>query len=200
MEDSIEESERLVSHLNLDTKEEDAKEKAEDEEEGKAGLGDEKRGVGKVEEVRKEEEEELGGGIINQLISNYLLKPKGEEDEGEGKAGLDDEVGVVEKLEEEKTEEEVESGGGVINKFISNLHNSKGEEDKEEGKAVIGEVNEEKKEEESDGVIDHLISNSPVSLPPAISGLSLSHEYCSFFFFSFFHYSTMPSFFILVFY
>lgn len=81
MEDSIEESERLVSHLNLDTKEEDAKEKAEDEEEGKAGLGDEKRGVGKVEEVRKEEEGELGGGIINQLISNYLLKPKGEEDE-----------------------------------------------------------------------------------------------------------------------
>lgn len=174
MEDSIEESERLVSHLNLDTKEEDAKEKAEDEEEGKAGLGDEKRGVGKVEEVRKEEEGELGGGIINQLISNYLLKPKGEEDEGEGKAGLDDEVGVVEKLEEEKTEEEVESGGGVINKFISNLLKSKGEEDKEEGKAVIGEVNEEKKEEESNGVIDHLISNSTVSLPPAISGLSLS--------------------------
>ncbi|XXG39783.1 hypothetical protein AAC387_Pa01g0654 [Persea americana] len=176
MEDSIEESESLVSHLNFDPKEGGDKEKAGDGKEVKAGLDDEERGVGTVKEEMKEGEGGVGGGIINQLISS-LLKPKGEEDhEGEGKRGLEDEVGGVEEVKEEKKEEEGESGGGVINQFISNLLNSNGEEDEEKGKVELNDeergieqVKEEEKEEETGGVINNLLSNFPVSLPPAIS-------------------------------
>lgn len=79
MEDSIEESESLVSYLNFNPKKDSDKEKAEDGKEVKAGLHDEEIGVGKVKEEKKDGEGGVGGGIINQLISS-LLKPKGEED------------------------------------------------------------------------------------------------------------------------
>ncbi|KAJ7961179.1 Mitogen-activated protein kinase kinase kinase [Quillaja saponaria] len=184
MEDSVTESESLILPLNLSPKV--GLQEGDDHEEQQGDRGGERptgffnkilsnivskgEGEGDGKEEASEgvkDEGKVGGGLINNLISNEVHHPLSP------KAGEVTENGVS------KSEEVVGSGvngGGIINNLICNLfHQSEyeGEENQKrnEGKEVTNGVveNEQGKKEEGEsgggGIIDHIVSHLPTSFP-----------------------------------
>ncbi|OUZ99160.1 hypothetical protein BVC80_9077g102 [Macleaya cordata] len=131
-----------------------------------------------------EDQVELGGRIINNLISNFFHHSEGEGEEKDKKINIEgDQVDEgKEQVQEEGVNGEMElsgggGGGGIINNLISNLfHQNEGEgegggEEKEkstvEGKGVVDDGKEQVQEEcvngemelGGGGIINNLISN-----------------------------------------
>lgn len=154
----------LFPRLMFGSEAEDEKEKKEE--------GKEQRGI-----VKEGKEEEKGGGIITDLISNVVSPPSPQAGEV---TELKHEVIEVENGDS-KSEEDVGvggHGGGIINNLISNLfHQGSGgeqsEEDKEAEKVIAVGAKKPKKEDEGEekgggGIIDSIVSHLPTSLPGEI--------------------------------
>ncbi|RZC78112.1 hypothetical protein C5167_002299 [Papaver somniferum] len=133
---------------------------------------------------------EMGGGIINNFISNIFQSSTAEGDQGEMKENHNNIEGVTD-VEERKDQEHMEvevsagSGGGIINNLITNLfHQNESNGSQEAGvgkektseaegvhdKALSSEGNGEhvKMEEEKSngGIISNLVSNLEENYDP----------------------------------
>ncbi|KAI3895251.1 hypothetical protein MKW92_029092 [Papaver armeniacum] len=143
------------------------------------------------EENKSSVDVEMGGGIINNFISNIFQSSTTEVDQGEVKENHNNVEGVTD-VEERKDQEHIEvevnggSGGGIINNLITNLfHQNESDGSQEAGvekekkreaeeevhdKALSGEGNGEhvKMEEEKSngGIISNLVSNLEENYDP----------------------------------